>query len=322
MNIGIIGTGSIANKLAEAIIRVDGATLKAVASRNFDKARAFAEKYNVSKWFGSYEELYSDTEVDLVYIATPNNMHKSNTIDALNCGKAVLCEKPFAINHVQATEMVRVAKENNLLLVEAMWTKYFPAVKKVKEIIESGAIGEIITVQGDLSYPIGDDKDRLIDKSLGGGALLDLGVYPITLAHYFLGYPDSIKASASMTDTGVDYSTSIILGYKSGTSALLSCSIKAITTREFLICGTKGWVRLNDNLGFPKSISCYIDGVGEQHQQFPWDSLGYEYQVEGVKNDFEKGFKESSTVKLKDTLEIMKIMDSVREEIGLVFNEQ
>lgn len=321
MNIGIIGTGSIAAKLAEAINRVEGANLYGVASRSLEKSRSFAEKHGVTLWFDGYQELYKCSDIDLVYIATPNNLHKENTIDALNCGKAVLCEKPFALSAKDSYEMFNIAKEKDLLLVEAMWTKYFPAVKKVKEIVDSGALGKIITIQGDLSYPMGSSKDRLIKKELGGGSLLDLGIYPITLTHYLLGMPDSIVASSTMTKTGVDESTYAILKYNSGTQAMISTSFDAVSTKEFLVCGTKGWIRLNDNLGFPQSISCYIDGEGEEHKQFPWPYLGYEYQIKGILNDFNNGFKESSTVKAKDTLEIMEILDKIREIIGLDFNE-
>lgn len=320
MNIGIVGAGGIAHKLAEAINRVEGVKLFAVASRSFEKARSFAEKHGASLWFGSYKELYNYPDVDLVYIATPNSFHKKHTLDAIEAGKGVLCEKPFALNYSESLEMINAAKTQGTFLAEAMWTKYFPAVKKVKDIVDSGALGDIVTIQGDLSYPL-EDKERLYKKSLGGGALLDLGVYPVSLTHYFLGFPDKIIASSSMTEDGVDSSTSIILKYNSGAAALLSCSINAVTTKEFLICGTKGWIRLNDNLGYPKSISCFIDGVGEQHQQFPWEHLGYEYQIEGLYSDFSQGLKESSTVKLNDTLEIMKILDNIRAEIGLDFNE-
>lgn len=320
MNIGIIGTGSIAGKLADAINRVDGANLYGVASRKIEKAREFAEKHNSTLWFEGYEDLYNCHEIDLVYIATPNNFHKKNTIDALNSGKAVLCEKPFALDANDSREMFNLAKDKGLLLVEAMWTKYFPAVKRLKEVIDSGAIGDIVTIHGDLSYPMGESKERLMKKELGGGALLDLGVYPITLVHYLLGKPDSIVASATMTNSGVDESTYAILKYNSGAQGIISTSFDAVSTKEFLVCGTKGWIRLNDNLGFPQSISCYIDGVGEDHKQFPWPHLGYEYQVQGVLEDFNNGLKESSTVKVKDTLEIMEILDEVRGIIGLDFN--
>lgn len=321
MNIGILGTGSIAGKLADAINRVEGARLYAVASRELDKSRSFAEKYGATVWFGNYEDLYKCDDVDLVYVATPNSFHKRHTIDALNNNKAVLCEKPFALDSEESKEMIKTAKENDLLLVEAMWTKYFPAVKKLKEVVDSGALGDIVTVQGDLSYPMGSDKERLIRKDLGGGALLDLGVYPITLTHFILGKPDFIQASATMASTGVDESTYVILKYNSGAQAILSTSFNAVSTKEFLVCGTKGWIRLNDNLGYPKSISCFIEGVGEEHKQFPWPYLGYEYQVQGLVEDFEKGVKESSTVRISDTLEIMDILDNIRAIIGLDFNE-
>lgn len=320
MNIGIIGTGSIAVKLAEAINRVDGANFFGVASRDLDKAREFAEKYNATQWFGSYGELYQCAEIDLVYIATPNNFHKENTIDALNSGKAVLCEKPFALNANDSREMFKLAKEKNLFLAEAMWTKYFPAVKRLKEVIYSGAIGDIVTIHGDLSYPMGTSKERLMKKELGGGALLDLGVYPITLLHYLLGKPDSIVASSTMAETGVDESTYALLKYNSGAQGIMSTSFDAVSTNEFLVCGTKGWIRLNDNLGCPQSISCYVDGVGEDHKQFPWPFRGYEYQIQGVLDDYNNGLTESSTVKMQDTIEVMEILDEIREIIGLDFN--
>lgn len=321
MNFGIVGTGSIAGKLAKAINNVEGAVLYGVASRDLEKSSKFAIEYGAVKSFGRYEDLYSCKEIDMVYVATPNNCHKNNTLDALKHGKAVLCEKPFALNYKESKEMVDYSKEMDLLLIEAMWTKYFPAVKKMKEVISSGVIGDIVSIYGDLSYPMGDSKERLIKKELGGGALLDLGVYPITLVHYLMGIPEEISATAVLTETGVDETISATLKYK-GALATISASFNAVSTKEFLVCGTKGWFRLNDNLGFPNSISCYIDGVGEDHKNYPISTLGYEYQIKGVMEDFTSGKKVSSTVDLNDTLEIMKIMDSIREITGIKFDNE
>lgn len=321
MNIGIIGAGHIAEKLALAINKVDGAVLYAISSRSFKKAREFAEKFNAQVWYEGTDDFYNNNDIDLVYIATPNSLHCQHTIEALNSGKAVLCEKPFALDYNESVLMVKAAEKNNLMLVEGMWTKYFPAVKRVKELLGSGVLGKIETIQGDLSYPLGRDRERLYKKELGGGALLDLGIYPITLAHYFLGKPDKILADCHFTEEGVDESTSVIFSYKNGSKALLTSSITAISTNEFIISCTNGWVRLNSNFHHPSSISAFINGIGEQHQEFPSDSYGYEYQIEGVLADFNTGLTESSTVKLGDTLEIMSILDTIREQIGYNFEK-
>lgn len=319
MNIGIIGAGRIAEKLAIAINNVDGAVLYSVSSRSFDRSRAFAEKFNAKVWYEGTDDFYKDEKLDLVYIATPNSLHKKYTIDAIKNKKAVLCEKPFALNYKESMDMFNIAEENDVLLLEAMWTKYFPAVKRVKELLDSGVLGEIQTIQGDLSYPIDEDKDRMFKKSLGGGALLDLGIYPITMAHYFLGNPDRIVADAHFTQGGVDESTSAIFSYNSGAKALLTCSMKTISTNEFVISCTNGWIRLNGSFHYPKSISLHINGVGEQHQEFPWETEGYEYQIKGLLEDYNSGLKDGSIVRKSDTLEIMKILDEVRKQIGYEF---
>ena len=321
MNIGIIGTGSIARKFAAAINRVDGVVLYAVSSRSLKNAREFAEEYNAREWYEGTDDFYKREAIDLVYIATPNQSHYINTVEALNNNKAVLCEKPFAMDLSESKKMVDLAKTKNLLLVEAMWTKYFPAIKKVEELLDNGSLGEIVHIQGDLSYPLGRSKDRLYKKEMGGGALLDLGIYPISIAHYFLGSPDSILANSHFSDTGVDESTSVILSYNSGKTAILTSSIIASSTNEFIISCTKGWIRINGNFHHPTSISLFIGGKGELHKEFPREGYGYEYQIEGIYKDFKKGLKESSTVKLDDTLEIMEILDTIREKIGYKFND-
>lgn len=318
MNVGIIGTGAIAKKLAKAINCVDGANLSAVSSRTLDRARHFAEEFNVSLWYEGLNDFLNNTDIDLVYIATPNNFHYQNTIDALNSGKSVLCEKPFALNYIESKKMIEIAEKKNLLLVEAMWTKYFPGIKRVKNILDSGILGDIVTVHGDLSYLL-DGKDRLFDRRMGGGALLDLGIYPITVMHHFMGNPENILASSQFTETGVDESTSMIFSYKSGAKALISCSINAKSTNEFSIFCSKGWIRLNDNFTRPTSISYFSQKSGERHEQFLYENLGYEYQIEGVLADFNGNKTESSTVKQSDTLEIMKILDIVRNKVGLSF---
>ncbi|QEN04889.1 Gfo/Idh/MocA family oxidoreductase [Thiospirochaeta perfilievii] len=321
MNVGIIGTGKIAEKLAEAINRVEGAVLYAVSSRSLDKARAFAEKFNVKLWFEGTDDFYKQESIDLVYIATPNSSHYSQTIEALDNNKAVLCEKPFALNSLESRQMFSKANEKNLLLVEAMWSKYFPAVDRVKAILDSGDLGTITHIHGDLSYPLDKSIERLYKKELGGGALLDLGIYPISMAHYFLGNPDSIQASSQFSESGVDTSTSIILSYKSGQTAVLTSSILAYSTNEFIISCSNGWIRLNGDFHHPKSISMFINGKGELHQEFPRDGYGYEYQVQGVIDDFNKGLAQGSVVKQKDTLEIMEILDRVRDLVGYNFND-
>ncbi len=320
MNIGIIGTGRIAHKFAEAIKNVDGVKLYAISSRTLSSARKFAEEFNCILWYEGTEDFYINKEIDLVYIATPNSSHYQYTIDCIKANKPVLCEKPFALNYKQAEEMISMAHEKKILLVEAMWTKFFPAIQKVKEVLDSGILGDIVTVHGDLSYPLDKNKERLYKKELGGGALLDLGVYPISIAHYFLGKPDSIKALAHFTESGVDETTSVLFNYKSGITGILNCSMVASSTNEFLISCKKGWIRINDSFHHPTSISCFIPGKGEQHLEFPRDTYGYEYQIEGVKDHLMENLTESPIVTFKQTLEVMEILDRVREEIGYSFD--
>lgn len=314
--IGIIGTGKIAGKFAEAVNRAEGARLYGVASRTFSRARTFAEKYNTTVWYGSYDELLKDDKVELIYVATPHVFHKENTMSALNAGKGVLCEKPFALSARDAAEMIALAEEKGLFLAEAMWTRFFPAVKKVKEILESGVLGEIVTFQADLSYSFPfDSESRIYNKSLGGGALLDLGIYPLSIMHYFLGVPQNMQARSVFCDTGVDSSTSILCSYESGAQALLSCSVSTQTPGEAVISCTKGWIRLNAPFHHPNSISIFHNG--ENHYSFPYEGYGYEYEVESAVRSFREGKTEDSHMTHKDTQEVMELLDRVRELTGL-----
>src|SRR5688500_1806251 len=190
---GIIGPGKIAEKFGEALLNCPNTELWAVASRDKERARLFAIKYNASKYYDQYEDLVNDEEIDVVYVATPHTFHRSHALLCLEKKKAVLCEKPLSVNYQSALEMITVAKENKVFLMEAMWTRFLPAIREVIRLIESGEIGKVVFIRADFGFSFPDDKEsRIYNMKLGGGSLLDIGVYPLFLALYLLGEPDAI----------------------------------------------------------------------------------------------------------------------------------
>ncbi|MFA6243998.1 MAG: Gfo/Idh/MocA family oxidoreductase, partial [Candidatus Hydrogenedentales bacterium] len=221
---GILGTGSIARQFARGLQSAEGAELSAVGSRAASTAESFAKEFGVSRCHGSYEALAGDPDVDVIYVATPHPMHKDNTLLCLNHGKAVICEKPFAVNAQEARAMVKTAHAKKLFLMEAMWTRYIPAVAKARQWVRDGKIGEVRMIQADFGFRAGwDETSRLLDPNFAGGALLDVGIYPISLAYFFMsGGPRRVLTTATIGDTGVDEQNAIVFEYASGALALLS----------------------------------------------------------------------------------------------------
>jgi predicted dehydrogenase len=238
---GILGLGSIANSFAEGLRSVKGAELVACGSRDLKKAQEFAQKWGVASAYGSYEEFAADESIDVVYVATPHPFHRENSILSLNSGKAVLCEKPFTLNAREAAEVIEGARSRKLFLMEAMWTRFLPQMVKVRELIQSGIIGDLRLLQADFGFR-GEWKPegRLLNPQLGGGALLDVGVYPISLAFHLMGQPDRVESHAYLGKSGVDEQASILFGYRDGRSALLSTSIQTTTPQEAVITGSEG----------------------------------------------------------------------------------
>ncbi|HKO81944.1 MAG TPA: Gfo/Idh/MocA family oxidoreductase, partial [Chitinophagaceae bacterium] len=237
----ILGPGKIAEKFAEALLNCPNAELWAIASRNTERARSFAAKFKAAKYYDPYEALVNDEEIDVVYVATPHTFHHRHALLCLKNKKAVLCEKPLSVNYPSALEMITVARENKVFLMEAMWTRFLPAIKEVIRLIESGEIGKVVFVRADFGFAFPEDKEsRIYNMQLGGGSLLDIGVYPLFLALCLLGEPDAIQSFAHIASTGADESMNVMLQYNNGAMASLYSTILATTPAVAEITGTEG----------------------------------------------------------------------------------
>ncbi|MEB3161134.1 MAG: Gfo/Idh/MocA family oxidoreductase [Synechocystis sp.] len=246
INWGIIGTGKIAHDFAQGLRYVKRATLTAIASRQQEKAQHFATKFKIEKAYGSYEQLVNDPTIDIVYIATPHHRHKDDCCLALNAGKPVLCEKPFAMNALEAQTIVNLAREKQLFCMEAMWMRFLPLIQEIKTLIDQGMIGSVKYLKADFGYPVSNlSPNRFFDPN-GGGALLDRGVYLISLALYLFGEPESIRSHAVIGKTGIDEQSSISLCYADGTQAILFSTLNTFADNEATFYGTKGRIKIGN----------------------------------------------------------------------------
>ena len=317
-----MGAGGIAAVMAETISGIDGVGSYAVASRDKAKADEFAKKWGFERAYGSYEEMLSDEKVDLVYIAVPHSHHRKWTVEALNAGRNVLCEKAFAANTSQAEEMIGLAEKKKLLLTEAIWTRYMPSRNIINEIVDSGEIGRVVTVSSNLGYRI-DMNERMVKPELAGGCLLDLTVYTLNFSSMILG--DDIKrieAAMVPTDTGVDGQDSIMLEYNDGTMSSMFTTMYALTDRRGLICGTDGFITVQ-NITNPQRITVYEPDRAayriRKDIEVPKQISGYEYEVLACKKALENGSIECPEMPHSETITIMKQMDEIRKQFGIVF---
>ena len=322
MKVGILGAGGIAKKMAETIAPLKDVENYAIAARDYDRAEAFAKEWNFEKAYGSYEDMLGDEKVDLVYIAVPHSHHHKWTIEALNAGKNVLCEKAFAANTKQAEEMIDLAKKKGLLLTEAIWTRYMPSRKIIEDIVGSGTLGKIMTVDSNLGYRI-NMNERMVKPELAGGCLLDLTVYTLNFSSMILGN-DIKRISASMvpTDTGVDGQDSVMLEYADGVMASMFTTMYGLTDRRGLVCGTDGFMCVQ-NINNPEKITVYEPNRSQykikEEIVVPEQITGYEYEVLACKKALEDGLTECSEMPHSETLTIMKQMDEIRRQFGIVF---
>ena len=322
MRVGYIGAGNISGQMAETIARMSEVENYAVAARDPRRAREFAERWGFSRAYDSYEELLADPNVDLVYVALPHSHHHRWTIAALEAGHHVLCEKAFAANERQAQEMIECARERGLLLAEAIWTRYMPSRKLIDEIVSSGEIGEVTTVAANLGYRV-DGNARMTDPALAGGALLDLTVYPLNFASMVLGNRiRRIAASMVPAATGVDGQDNVMIEYESGQMASLFSTMYAMTDREGQILGTKGFITV-ENINNPQVIRVYAsDGLTRELTReiaVPEQITGYEYELLSCKRAIEAGALECPEMPHAETLELMRQMDEIRRQFGIVF---
>jgi predicted dehydrogenase len=315
----ILGPGGIARAFAKDLAHLDDHSIGAVGSRSLSNAENFAAEFG-GKAYGSYEELVNDPSIDAVYVATPHPAHHDNVIMALNAGKPVLCEKPFSVNAVQAQAMVDAASKNQVALMEAMWARFLPHYAKVREIVASGVLGQILSIHADHGQRLADrDIARLVEPSLAGGALLDLGIYPISFAHMILGNPTSITSSAVMTDKGVDAQSSMIFSYKDGAQAVLTTTMMEQTPCRAVVAGLNGWLEIDRTFYNPASMRVVMnDGTVTEYPN-TYFGHGLREQAESFKQLVQAGRLESEILTWQDTVDIMKSMDTVRQQIGLKY---
>ena len=315
---GIVGTGKIATSFAEDLRHARGAELVAVASRSEESARAFAGRFQVPRWHASYEAMAEDPQVDVAYIATPNTQHYSNSALFIRAGKAVLCEKPFTLNAIEAQELIELARQRGLFLMEAMWTRFLPSIGVLRQLLEEGALGEVRMLAADFGKRFRfDPTSRLFAPELGGGALLDLGVYPVSLASLVFGPPERIHCMASMGETGVDEQEGILFGYAGGRQAVLYASMQVTTPDEATILGTRGYLRIHSPMHAPHRITVFAEDGKEHSHEHPIRGNGLHYQVLEVMRCLREGARESEQMRLDESLGVMKTMDAVRAEWGL-----
>lgn len=321
MKIGILGAGRIAGIMAETIRGMEEAgmgavELYAVGARELSRARAFAEREGVKKAYGSYEELLSDPELELVYIATPHSHHYEHIKLCLEHGKHVLCEKAFTANANQAQELLDIARKKGLLLTEAIWTRYQPMRKIIRELVDSAVSGKPRTLTANLSYAI-SEKERIMAPELAGGALLDVGVYTLNFAEMVFGRAEKVQAVCTMTETGVDETDCIFLSWADGRAAVLNSGIMAISDRRGIIYCTDGYIEV-ENINNPQSVRAYNANrelIRELH--CPEQITGYEYEVLEAVETIRKGGTECPSMPHEETLHIMSLMDEIRGQLGL-----
>ncbi|MGW4052055.1 Gfo/Idh/MocA family protein [Streptomyces sp. NPDC004779] len=320
---GVLATGGIAERFATDLAELDGAEVVAVASRTEASARAFADRFGIDRAYGDWDGLFADPEVDVVYVATPHHAHREAAGRALEAGKAVLCEKAFTLNAREAEELVALARDRGLFLMEAMWMYCNPLIRRLAELVRDGAVGEVRTVQADfgLAGSFGPDH-RLRDPAVGGGALLDLGVYPVSFAHLLLGEPDSVQAHARISPEGVDLTTGMLLGWESGASALLSCSLEADTPLTASVTGTKGRIDVPRGFFFPERFTLHREGAEPEEFVNTDDPHSLRHEAAEVMRCLRAGETQSPLVPLDGTLAVMRTLDAVRDRVGVRYPQE
>lgn len=317
---GIIGPGKIAQKFAAAIPLAPPAVLHAVASRDARRAREFAEKHGAAKWYGNYEQLAADPEIDAIYIATPHAFHAENALLCLSHRKPVLCEKPMAINRRQVQQMVDASRQNNTFLMEAMWTRFLPVMERVLTLLRQGEIGTVKYVRGDFGfYNPFDPGSRLFNMALGGGSVLDIGVYPLFLCLAALGKPNHISATGKLAPTGADETCLAVLQYDNGAMATAFSTVGAFTSLTAEIGGTEGTITIPH--AWYKTNTFTLHRVGQEKQIFTLEPVtnGFEYQICEVMSCIEQGLTENPAMSHDFSLLLSGTMDAIREQLGVKY---
>ncbi len=322
MKIGILGAGKIAATLAETMNKMPEVECYGVASRNLEKAKKFAEDHGFQHAFGSYEDMLTDGEIELIYIATPHSHHYQHIKMCLDAGKHVLCEKSFTVNEKQAAEVFRMAKEKNLLLTEAIWTRYMPSRKMIDDLLAEKAIGDVNKMTANLNYPL-LHKERIVKPELAGGALLDVGIYPLNFAYMHFG--DAVKemhSAAQMISTGVDGENGMLLLYEDGRMAVLNSGIHGKSDSQGVFYGSEGCM-IVENINNPEEIRIYDkDRKLIREIKVPEQISGYEYEITETISCIKEGKLECPSMPHAETLKMMHVMDTLRDTWGMKYPEE
>jgi predicted dehydrogenase len=322
---GILGSGRIARKFAADLKLVHNSELIAIGSRSREAAEAFAQEFPVKYKHDSYESLVSNKEVDVIYIATPHNLHFENTVLCLNHNKAVLCEKPFAMNQQQAKGMIAMAREKNIFLMEALWTRFMPHFNQTIDMVRNGDIGVIKSILINFGFrPAPPVPKRLFDPGLGGGTMMDIGIYNVFMALSILGKPDAIEASMVPANTGVDEQCSVLFKYRNGAFAQLFSSFASDLATDADIAGNNGRIKLTTRFYEPSSTVEFYTGRVDSRQVIPVHKeagFGYQYEARHVVECLEKGLTESPVRSHADTLLLMETLDDIRRIAGIRYTE-
>jgi len=317
---GIIGPGKIATLFAAGLSAVDGAVLYRIASRDAKRAQDFARDHAPDAYCGDYAELIADANVDVVYIATPHAFHKDFAVRCLQAGKAVLCEKPMALNAAQVREIIDASHTGNVFLMEAMWTLFFPLMEKLRQMIADGVIGELRMVHADFGFRCDwDPQGRILDPAQGGGGLLDVGVYPISFFHMLLGKPEEVQGFASVGQTGVDEQASWLFRYKEGQIASGMSAVRTATQHDAWLYGTEGRICIHTHWWRPNSMTLYQEGKEPQRIDVPYECNGYQYEAEAVMKCLDEGKIEHPLMPHQQSLEIAQSMDRLRGLWGVTY---
>ena len=320
---GFLGPGRIAGTVAADLALVDGATPLAVASRSIDRARAFAGEFGFERAYGSYDELLVDPEVDVVYIATPHAQHHAVTSAVLAAGKPALVEKAFTCTLPAATDLVAQARAAHVFMMEAMWTRFVPNVVRLRELLADGVVGQVRQVHADLGF-VGpsDPADRLWDPAQGGGAMLDLGVYPVSFAQMVLGTPTSAQVTGTLTPAGVDSEAGMLLAYPGGELALLSCTLLGASPGRALIVGTEGRIVIDPRFHHPHRFVVQREGRPDELVELEPTGRGYAHELQEVDRCIAAGLTESPAMPLDDTLSVMSVLDDALTQLGAVHADE
>jgi predicted dehydrogenase len=317
MRWGIAGTGKIAGSMTTALAGLDDAEVVAVGSRSGDAAATFAERHGIGRSHGSYQALFDDDQVDIVYVASPHSHHHDMTIAALEAGRHVLCEKAFALNAAEARRMVDTARRCERFLMEAMWTWFIPAVVDIKARVDMGEIGDVKVIEADFGLPIADENGRHRRADLAGGALLDLGIYPVSFARYIAGEPLGVRALGHLGPSGVDTTLGGVVSFAGGAVGVFHTSLDVMSTLRATVIGTLGRIEVDAPFWYASGFTVAITGEQPVHVSIPNQGLAHEaaHAMERIRD----GHLESDVIPLATTVSTMELLDDIRAQVGVVY---